>query len=80
MRGGASPAYSAVPKSRELSAPFERRGVKKAGVKMSWCRNVGCQNVGESHRDQLDEYIVRYKPAKPATGGSLRGTNIHCAL
>ena len=26
MRGGASPAYSAAPKSRELSAPFERRG------------------------------------------------------
>ena len=24
--GGASPAYSAVPKSRELSAPFKRRG------------------------------------------------------
>ena len=28
VRGGASPAYSAVPKSRELSDPFERR----------WCR------------------------------------------
>ena len=26
VRGGASPAYSAVPKSQELSAPFERRG------------------------------------------------------
>ena len=28
LRGGASPAYSAVPMSRELSAPFERRGAE----------------------------------------------------
>ena len=33
MRGGASPANSVVPKSQELSAPFELRGCGRVAPK-----------------------------------------------